>query len=106
MADRGRRSQREAWRGAQAAVMECGHSMLRLGDDIHVVEVLGCSAAEERGRCGGRNGRRGAAKLGLGAAPIMEEREWGSGWWPRRGKDGCGVRWVRVVQHTLGQRRP
>jgi hypothetical protein len=55
----------------------CGHGMLQLGDDSHAMEALGCSAAEEGGWHGGRNGRRGAAKLGLVAAPIMEEREWG-----------------------------
>jgi hypothetical protein len=78
--------------------------MLRLGDDSHAVEALGCSAAEEGGRRGGRNGRRGAAKLGLGAAPIMEEREWGSGWWPNGGKDGGGrVRSVSAARHALGR---
>jgi hypothetical protein len=47
------------------------------------------------------NGWRGAAKFGLCAAPIMEEREWGggSGWRPHRGKDG-GVQWASVVQHA------
>jgi hypothetical protein len=57
-----------------------------------VVEALGCSAAEEGVRRGGRNGRRSPAKLGLGATPMMEEREWGggSGWWLHGGKDGGG----------------
>jgi hypothetical protein len=68
------------------------------------VEALGCSAAEEGGRRGGRNGRRGAVKLGLGAAPIMEEREWGSGWWPHGGKDGGGIRCVATARHALGGR--
>jgi hypothetical protein len=39
----------------------------------------------------GENGRRSAAKFGLCAAPIVEEREWeGSGWRPCGGKDGWG----------------
>jgi hypothetical protein len=57
------------------------------------VEELSCSAVGEGGRHGGRNGRCGAAKLEIGAAPITEEREWGggTGWWPRGGKDGGGI---------------
>jgi hypothetical protein len=43
----------------------CGLGVLQLGDDDNAVEVW----------CGGRNGRRGAVKLGLGAAPTMEKRE-------------------------------
>jgi hypothetical protein len=49
----------------------CGLGVLQLGDDDNAVEVW----------CGGRNGRRGAVKLGLGAAPTMEKRE----------EDGMGV---------------
>jgi hypothetical protein len=59
--------------------MVCSRGVLRLGDYSHAMEALGCSAAEEGGWRGGRNGRRGAAKLVLGAAPITEEREWGGG---------------------------
>jgi hypothetical protein len=80
-------------------VVVCGCGMLRLGDDSHAVEALGCSAAEEGGRCGGRNSRRGAAKLGLSAIPMMEEREWGS-WWPHGGKDGGGPVGVGAAAHA------
>jgi hypothetical protein len=93
---------RAAWRGAQAVVVACGHGVLRLGDDNYVV-ALGCSVAGERGWHGGRNGRRGAAKLSSvllqnegkgrgvrpGSAHVEEGEDRGSGpgvptW--RRGK--------------------
>jgi hypothetical protein len=70
-----------AWKRAQVAVMVCGRGVLRLGDDGHDVEALGCSVVEEGGGRGGRNGWHSAAKLGLSAAPIMEERDWGGGAW-------------------------
>jgi hypothetical protein len=81
-----------------------------------------------RGGGGGRNGRCGAAKLGLDAAPKMEEGEWGGGeggsgaahaWQPQergrgpagdtdldalgRAARGCSVLCVRSAEEERGK---